>query len=147
MNKRGLVLIVVAALLGVLYAYKFTDWFEKKSIQISFRSLPDRAMNKEGASSVTFFFARQHDVDAIKVFLDEEAELKGALPIWHVVAESGSVPLTDFSYGAAIPGLRPFIKNKDPLPLKPGGAYRVVVFSGKEHGEKTFRPAASTMVN
>jgi hypothetical protein len=66
------------------------------------------------------------------------------MPIWHLVSNSNSVPIKDFTYGMAIKGMQPKIKGAVADPLVPGMAYRLFVEAGEIKLTHDFVPAART---
>ncbi|MEP6662836.1 MAG: hypothetical protein ABJC04_04130, partial [Verrucomicrobiota bacterium] len=87
MQKRTYFLIFLAITLSALYVYKFTDWFEKKQIQIKFRNLVGRG------DGVTFYLDQEYPLTSIQVVSTAEAATnKYPHAYWHLISESNSVP-------------------------------------------------------
>ena len=140
MKSRTVFLILAAVTLGAVYAYKFTDWFEPKQIQIKYRSLAvGRAATPGGADAITFYLDKEYQLTSLKVISTEEAATnKYPHALWHLVSESNSLPVTDFLYGATLPGMKPKIGGIAPEPLAGNKTYRIFIETKKLKGEKDF---------
>jgi hypothetical protein len=141
MNNRTRFLIFAALILGAVYAYKFTDWFEQKEIQIKYRSLPDRNAKKAmRADPITFYLDKEYKITSLKIIsVDEAATNKYPHAYWHLVSESNSVSITDFVYGVIPAGLKPKIAGMTAEPLQRSSNYRLFIEAGKFKGEKDFK--------
>jgi hypothetical protein len=138
MKNRTLFLVLTALILGAVYAYKFTDWFAKKEIQIKYRSMPRRSA--ASGKTVSFYLDKEYKITSIKVIsVDDAATNKYPRALWYLVSDSNSVPVTDFTYGALIAGMKPKIAGVPPEPLQGAGNYRVEIQAGKFKGEKVFQ--------
>jgi hypothetical protein len=138
MKNRTLFLVLTALILGAVYAYKFTDWFAKKEIQIKYRSMPGRSATFGNA--VSFYLDREYKITSIKVIsMDDAVTNKYPRALWYLVSDSNSVPVTDFTYGGIIAGMKPKIAGVAPEPLRGDGNYRVEIEAGKFKGEKDFQ--------
>ena len=134
MNKRAVFLLCAALLMGAAYVSFFTDWFRGERIQIKFRNNPE-----------LFVFDPPVALTSIKVFRSAElATNKYAHPLWNLVATNKAAPVQAFSYGKAIPGMKPAIANMKAEPLQPNEFYKLVVESGKSTGEKEFQHQVAT---
>jgi hypothetical protein len=132
MRKQTGLLITAALVLSAVYVVKFTDWFGHKSIQILYTYRGKRAFFGLGE--------RAEELTAIKVFrLAEISTNKYAHPLWHLKAEAGAPPVTQFTYGSAVPGMKPAVPGLAPEPLERKVQYRLVVEAGKIRGEKDFQ--------
>ncbi len=141
MKNRTLFLVFSAVILGAVYAYKFTDWFEQKKIQIKFRGLTGDAANAGGP--IIFFLDKGYNLTSLKVVaVEESATNKYPHALWHVVSESNSVLITDFSYGAIPTGMKSKIAGLAAEPLQDAIQYRLLVEAGKAKGEKVFQTKA-----
>lgn len=139
MEKRTYVLIFCAALLGAIYIYKFTDWFEEKEIQIIYRNLSPRGGGR-GAMETTFYLNKEYPLTAVKVVsVDEAATNKYPHALWQLVSESNSVPVGDFIYGESVAGMKTKIAGVAAEPLLAGAKYRIMVEAGRRKGEKVFQ--------
>jgi hypothetical protein len=77
---------------------------------------------------VLFGFDRKLKLTSVQVFPLSAIETnKYALPIWHLVSESNSVPTKDLTYGAPVKGMHPRISGTTPDSLEPGESYRLVI--------------------
>jgi hypothetical protein len=142
MKNQTKFLIFVALILGAIYAYRFTDWFGEKKIQIKYKVITGRGVAKSSPANPVMFYLmdREYRLTSIKVVaVDEAATNKYPHFYWHVVSDSNSIPLTDFMYGANVSGMKPKIAGLVPEPLKMGVNYRVFVEAGKIKGEKDFQ--------
>ena len=109
-------LIALAVVLGGFSLYLNKDWFAGDNIQIHHRSRPARAgffrRGKRPAASATdpifFAFDRKLKLTSLKVIPVSEIETKKyPHPMWQLVSDSNSVPITEWSYGWPIRGMRP----------------------------------------
>jgi hypothetical protein len=133
MNKRAAFLLLAVIVLGAVYVLKFTDWFTEKNIHILFRS--------RGKSAFFGLENREYKLNSVKVFRAEEVTTnKYARPLWHLVAttDKGSDPVTDFTYGSAIPGMKAAIDGTTPEPLQKNVKYRIFVEAQKQNGQMDF---------
>lgn len=138
MKNRTLFLIFAALILGAVYAYKFTDWFAKREIQIKYRSMPGRSAGS--GNSVSFYLDKEYKITSVKVIsVDDAATNKFPRALWHLVSDSNSIPVTDFMYGGKIAGMKPKIAALLPEPLQASGHYRILLEAGKLKGEKDFQ--------
>lgn len=133
MKNRTSFLILAALILGAVYAYKFTDWFAKKEIQIKIRDLP-------GRGGIIFYLEKEYQLTSLKVISADEAKTnKYPRALWDLVSDSNSVPVTDFSYGDSIAGMKPKVAGLRAVPLQASGNYRIFIEAGKLKGEKDFQ--------
>jgi len=142
MKNQSKFLIIAALILAAIYAYRFTDWFQEKKIQIKYRSLVERGSAKSSAAdSITFYLEAEQRLTSIKVIsADEAATNKYPHAYWHLVSDSNSLPVVDFMYGANLAGMKPKIAGLMPQPLESGANYRILIEAGKVKGEKDFQP-------
>ena len=137
-------LLILALLLAAIYAAYFTDLFKSRKIQIMYRSLPDpRNQDTNAVDAGTFYFRDKIAVKSIKVFSVPDAATN-AHPryLWNLVAMSNAIPLTDFAYGASIPGMKPFVPMQKPEPLLPRTLYHLLVEGDRLRAERDFQPRA-----
>ena len=148
MTKKNWLLISVAFVLAGAYAYYFTDWFSPKVIHIASHNArvtrAGRANANLTADLVTFKFGRAcRPTDLKVVALDEWQTNKNCLPLWHLVADTNSAPITKpFNYGQKIPGMKPEVEGTRAQPLQPGVKYRMFVTDGTAKGQHDFQPVA-----
>jgi len=153
MTRKIWLLVTFAVLLGGLSLYLNRDWFAKDNIQISHRSRPSRLVllrRKRGTDDslvdpIVFFFDRKLKLTCLKVIPVSAIETnKYPHPIWHLVSESNSVAIKDFSYGTPIQGMHPAVKGAIPDPLEPGVPYRLEIEAGPLKAEHDFTPSERT---
>jgi hypothetical protein len=147
--RKQWMLIALAVVLGGFSLYLNKDWFAKDNIHIYHRSRPARAAlfrRKKVDTSATinpivFGFDRKLKLKSLKVIPMSAIETnKYPHPIWHLVSESNSVAIKDFSYGTTIPGMHPAIEGAIPDPLEPNVAYRLEIESGPVKADHDFTP-------
>jgi hypothetical protein len=145
MTKNGIFLSVVAAILAVIYAAYFTDWFRAVSIPIVAQTRVGRPMNigrptdEPPASVVSFLFDRAHRLTRVQVVAaDDLATNKAPTALWSLVSDSASVPTKAFLYGLPIEGMKPALPRSHPQPLLPGIEYVIQVQAGKLKGRTNF---------
>ncbi len=141
MKSRTLFLIIAALILGAVYAYKFTDWFQPKQIQISFRTIDRRGEAVSGpASPITFFLGKEYPLTSLKVISVEEAVTnKYPHALWHLVPENGPALTENVRYGVVPAGMKLKIPGLNAEPLQPDTKYLLLVEAGKFKGEKEFQ--------
>lgn len=147
-------LIALAIVLGGFSLYLNKDWFTRDDIHISHRSRPQRAaMFRRGRPNpvdvatdpVLFGFDSKLRLKTVKVVpLSDIATNKYPHAIWHLVSESNSAPVKEFSYGAPIPGMHPALKGVVPDPLEPGVQYRLFIETEGRKAEHDFTAVART---
>src|SRR5208282_3676480 len=91
-----------------------------------------------------FKLGRPYKLTEIKVVvLDEWQTNKDCLPLWHLIADTNAVPITEpFVYGQNIRGMTLAVPGARAQPLQPGVTYRLFVTAGAFKGEKDFQPVA-----
>ena len=154
MTKKQWMLIALAVGLGGLSLYLNRDWFTKENIHIYHRSRPARAAlvrrkridsTASAINPIVFGFDRRLKLTCLKVIPMSAIETnKYPHPIWHLISESNSVAIKDFSYGIPIQGMHPAVKDAVPDPLEPGVAYRLEIEAGPIKGEHDFTPTERT---
>jgi hypothetical protein len=144
MSKNTVTLLVAAVLLAAVYAYYFTDWITPPIIQISPQIRPMRmARGSAGVYPVTFTLDGQYKLTSVKVVpIGALATNKNALPIWHLIPGTNSMPTKGFMYGMRIPGMVPALTNARPQRLVPGIKYRLLIESGRAKGQADFSTGA-----
>jgi hypothetical protein len=147
MTKKNWLLISVALVLASVYAIYFTDWFTPKTIHVishNVRTARANAKDDSTAVQVTFKLGRPCKLTELKVVaLDEWLTNNDCLPLWHLVADTNSAPITKpFNYGQKIPGMKPEVAGARPQPLQPGVKYRMFVTDGTARGQHDFEPVA-----
>ncbi len=138
-------MIFAAVILGAVYIYRFTDWFAEKKIQIKYRSLAERGAANT-VEPITFYLEREYPMTSLEVIsLADAATNKYPHALWHLVAASNAVPVTDFLYGQNVPGMKPKIAGVAPEPLEPNKRYRILLETTTIKGEKDFQPRAKSV--
>ena len=132
MNKTAF-LVGLALILAILYIAYFTDLLKHKNIQVFCRISP-------ASGAMVFYLDKTNSLTSIEVVTTEEARTnKYPHALWHMVAQAAPVPAMTFSYGAAIPGMKPAVSTALPETLQPGVDYSLIVESGNGlKGEKSF---------
>lgn len=143
-SKSILVLVVILGLGGLCF-YLNRDWFTKQPIQISYRVSPWLKNSPRGRSRsdlgipIVFSLDRYCRLTSLKVVKAEEvATNRFARALWELTTESNSVPLTSFSYGQRIPGMKPQVKGATPDPLEPYVMYRLILKTAKDEVQHDF---------
>ena len=111
---------IVAA---ILYVIVYGDRFRRASIQISHTH--ERVIRRPAAANARVT-PHPSGVKAV------------GSPVWHLVTQSNSNPVTVFRYGANINGMRPAETNTRALPLTNNLHYRLLVEAGKTKGSHDF---------
>ena len=146
MSKNNWLLIVALLGLTTVYAVYFTDWFRPKLIEIYDVSRQNRLhppANMPEAIPVTFGFGTRYQLNEIKVIpLDAWQTNHNAIPIWHLVSDSNSVPVKSFLYGQRLGGMRPAVPGSRAEPLAPDVTYHLELRAGKAKGEHNFTAKA-----
>ncbi len=135
MTKNGIVLSVVAVLLAAAYAYFFTDWFHKESIQIIPQIRPMRQARPVKRSPldtpvypVSFSLDGKYKLTAVKVVqADDFKTNKYATAMWELVSDSNSVPTKAIIYGLPIRGMKPKVPHARPETLQPDVTYTLLI--------------------
>ncbi len=144
MTKKNWILVLFAVALATVYAIWFTDWFRPQTVKIFYtnrnaRPALQRAARGGAMPSLIFGVNQQLRFTDVKVVsLAALATNKDALPVWHLVSDSNSVPVKSFFYGQWIGGMRPALKGVRPEPLESNVTYRLFITAGKLKGEHDF---------
>jgi hypothetical protein len=153
MTSKQWMLIALAVALGGFALYLNRDWFATDDIHIQCRSRPARTVvtrrQRPTASPETdpifFAFDRKLKLTSLKVIPLHEIETnKYPHPICHLVSDSNSVPIGEWSYPWPIRGMRPAVKGAIPDPLEPGVTYRLIIEAGKRKAQRDFVPNPRT---
>jgi len=152
MTRKQWTLIAFAVLLAGFSLYLNKDWFAKDNIQIYHRSRPARGgrpHSRVDANSeiepIVFGFDNKIKLTELKVVALRDLETnKYPHAIWHLVSDSNSVPVKDFSYGANIEGMHPAVSGVSPESLEPGTKYRLLVAAGPLKAGHDFVPVANS---
>jgi len=143
MTKKNIFLALLAVVLGGVYVVYFTDWFKPKTVQIfhTFRPVRQlRAKPRDGVlPDLRFGINQKLRITDLKVVSVEALQTnEHALPTWHLVSDSNSVPLGQFFYGQGIPGMRPAVNGSRSQPLATNVTYRLFVTAGNTTGQHDF---------
>lgn len=145
MSKTKTVLILTLILGGAgLSLYLNRDYFAPQTIQISHRVSPWLQARRGGrggdlGAPVAFTLSGYYRLKSVKVVLASEIETnKYAHPVWSLVAETNSPPISSFIYGERIRGLHPEVKGTRPDPLVPGVNYRLLVRTTSKDAQHDF---------
>jgi hypothetical protein len=141
MTKKNLLPVLFALGLAVVYAVWFTDWFQPKVVQISHtnRNLHPNRQRGNSLPNLMFRVNRQIRFTELKVVpLAVYETNKDALPVWHLVSDSNSVPVQTFYYGEWIGGMRPAVAGVRAGPLETNVTYRMFVAAGRTKGQHDF---------
>jgi hypothetical protein len=147
MTKKNWLLIFVALALAGVYVFYFTNWFTPNIIHITSHNARVIRANAKTDSTiipVTFKLGRPCKLTELKVVaLDEWQTNKDCLPLWHLIADTNSVPITQpFNYGQKITGMKSKVAAARAQPLQPGVKYRMFVTDGSAKGQHDFQPVA-----
>ncbi|HUZ08136.1 MAG TPA: hypothetical protein VMV89_11695 [Candidatus Paceibacterota bacterium] len=93
---------------------------------------------------IAFKFERPYKFNDIRVVeLAEWQTNHQCLPLWHLVADTNSVPISGpFIYGGRVSGMKLAVAGARAQPLQPGVKYRLLVTAGSAKGELDFKPTA-----
>jgi hypothetical protein len=132
MNKRTVLLICVALVLAGAYYRFFMDGHKKPGIQIFCEKSRASMMGNNASPSLIFHFPSAYDLTSVEVVNADDARTnKYPHPLWHMIAPDKPAKTTSFTYGEAIPGMKPEIATAVPEPLQPG-EYTLMVEAGKK---------------
>lgn len=143
MTQKSWILVAGLAGLVVVYAGFFTRAFRPNVIQIHHTTRPRGAIMRTGRAAgvppLTFGLDGRYRLTEIKaVPLAGWQTNAGILPVWHLVSDSNSVPVSTFVYGQRIGGMQPAVAGARPQPLVSNVVYRLFVTAGKIKGQHDF---------
>ena len=151
MTKNGITLSVIAVILAAVYAFYFTDWLRKETIQIIPTIRPGRAVaapkdpDQVPTYPVSFAFDGKYKLTSLKVVsADDLATNKYPVPLWHLVSDSNSVPIKAVTYGQPPKGMKPAVPRSRPEPLQPDIEYVLLLEAGSTKAQTNFHTAAAT---
>ncbi len=145
MTKSTIVLIAVLVVIAGVYVVYFTDLFAPTTIQILAQVRPSRAVQAgpPGLTStypVSFAFDRKLRLTEVRVVNSEDAATnKFPHALWHLIADSNSVPTKAILYGQPLRGLKSKVPHARPDPLEPDVKYKLYVTAGKLKGQIEFK--------
>jgi hypothetical protein len=139
MRKKELFWICVLLIVGGIYIRYFSHWFEKPEIAISASQRPMRhGTNLE--LQVVFALNGDYNLTSVKVVPMKGDQIdSSAVPAWHFISDSNSVPIRAFRYGQTIHGMKPALKGVHPDALTPGVVYRLILTTDNGTGHKDFK--------
>ena len=153
MTRKTWTLIALAVVLGGISLYLNNDWFAGDAIQIHHRSRPGqggvfrrtRRPAVLATAPIFFVFDRKLKLTSLKVIPVSDIETnKYPHPIWHLVATTNSVRITEFTYGGYIQGMRPAVPGATADPLEPGVKYRLLIEAKGAKAQHDFVPTPRT---
>lgn len=151
MTKKNWLLTAALLVLATVYVIYFTDWFKPKTIHIFHVSRANTRMmrHQDGEQPdtipVLFGLGYRYNLTEVKVYRLSEWETNHeALPLWHLISSSNSIPIKQFIYGQYIRGMKPAIPGMRPEPLEPDVTYHLILEAGHIKGEHDFttKPAS-----
>jgi hypothetical protein len=143
MNKRTVILVGAILVLAAAYNLAFFfDWHKRTDIQIFCEKSRRAILRRSETPGLIFHFVKSYPLTSIEVVAAEDARTnKYPHALWHVLAADAPVPVTSFSYGAAIHGMKPEIPTAVPEPLQADTEYLLLVEAGKNvKGKLPFQP-------
>lgn len=148
MSKRDWKLLLLAVALGGAYVYFFTDFLRPPRIEIFAQIRAMGAPMRRGGAGpaadicpVTFNIGQKYELISVKVVEEQDYERsKGsAKALWHLIADTNSLPTKGFLYGALIPGMKPATPRAKAEVLQTNITYRLFIESvGGLKGTTTF---------
>jgi hypothetical protein len=131
MTKRSLILIGVAVVLGLVYAW-YSDFFRAPEIDILAQVRPSRKSRAPAGDTpvdpVSFAFRQKISLASVRVVsAEDEKTNKFPHELWHLISDSNSVPVKVISYGESIRGMKPKVPRARPEPLEPDVIYRLYI--------------------
>jgi hypothetical protein len=153
MSKKEIMLVASAVILAGVYLCCFTDWLKNKPITVEHSVRPNVVVpSRRGNGNpvnpspyvVSFSLGRDYKLTSVKVVSAAEYQTNHqALPLWHLVGDSRSVPTRSIVYGMPVEGMKPFLAGANAQPLTPGVEYRLLVEAGGTRGKHDFKIADS----
>lgn len=141
MTKNNLLLVFLAIGLAIVYVIWFSDWFQPKTIHIyhADRGGQRVAVRGNALPGLKFGLRPECRITELKVVSLAQYETnKDAVPVWHLISDSNSIPVKFFFYGQYIAGMRPVIKGARAEALETNVTYRMFLTAGKVKGEHDF---------
>lgn len=146
MNLKNITLAVSIAVLAVVYAIYFTDWFRPKNIQIitQIRPMLQRGAT-QGVFPVAFGLNAKYQITSIQVFPAKELATNDLTPpVWSLAGDPKSAPVKAFSYAGSVAGMKPATAGVPPTPLHPGEEYVLIVETEGKVGRTNFFAGGKT---
>ncbi|HSY44093.1 MAG TPA: hypothetical protein VK811_09275 [Candidatus Acidoferrum sp.] len=145
MNKKQNWLIAAFVILAALYVCFFTNWFKSKTIKIfdTSRQTMRQVRHHRGEDAdlpyVLFGMEGKFKLTEIKVVsLASFQTNPNTPPLWHLISDSNSTPVQQFTYGQRIRGMKPAFAGAEPEDLETNVMYRLIVSAGKIKGQHDF---------
>jgi hypothetical protein len=148
MAKKQWFFLAVFVMLAAFFVYAFTDWGRRPGMQISHaasvrkpnaNAKPRARNNNTNLPVMRFNLDRAYPLTEVKVVrLSEWRTNPLALPLWHLITDSNSVPTRRFNYGAPLRGMKPIAPRVRPQPLETNVGYRLFLTAGPVQGQHDF---------
>lgn len=149
MAKKQWMLLAVFLSLAIVYVCAFTHWGRRTTIQIAYATdtkpagiiRPRVNVGSVTTANVRFNLDRLYRLTEVKVVrLADWQTNNSALPLWHLISDSNSVPIRRFYYGVPIRGMKPAVPGAWPTPLETNVTYRLFLAAGSVQGQRDFSP-------
>jgi hypothetical protein len=144
MDKKQTWLIAALVIVAAVYLCFFTGWFKPKTIRIFDTSRQTiRRMRHKGNQDLPYvLFGLEGNFKLTEIRVVPLASFQtNALtpPIWHLVSDSNSPPVQQFTYGQRIRGMKPAFAGAEPQDLETNVTYHLIVCAGRIRGEHDFK--------
>ena len=140
MSKKNIALILLVVVLGAIYLVYFADSFRSPDIQVSARPRIERS--RRGGSetfSVSFSFDQKCRLTELRtVAVADIATNKYPHALWHLIAETNTIPLKGVVYGETPKGMKSKVPKTRAEPLQPETKYRLFVEADGRKGQVDF---------
>jgi hypothetical protein len=138
MTKKNLLLTTLLLVLATIYVVWFSGWFQPKIMHISHTERPTFRRGRR-SDNLIFSVNGEFRLSEIKVVPLAVLETNwDALPVWHLISDSNSVPVRNFFYGQRIRGMRPSLGDVPADPLETNVMYRIFIKAGRVKGQQDF---------
>ncbi len=148
MTKNGIVLSIIAVILGTCYVCFFTDWFRKDTIQIIPTIRPGRPAanpsnpDQEAVYPISFTLDGKYKLTSVKVVSASDLATNNyPAPLWHLVSDSNSIPTKSIVYGYPIKGMKAAVPRARPEPLAADIEYILLLEAGQVKARTNFHTA------
>jgi hypothetical protein len=141
MERKSWMLVVVMALLGIVYIFRFSDILRTPHIQINVTYRPF-APNAQPGDVLPMVFGLDADWRLTSLIVERLETGKPPRPVWRLKSDKGSDPVRGFLYGQTIAGM---VTPPGPAPerLEAGAEYRVELKAGRATGAIDFSPKSA----
>ena len=136
MAKKNSWLVAALIVLAGIYVCFFTSWFKPRTIKIFYTTRPMRSFVMRHYGPPVFFgLEGNFRLTEVKVvpLADFQAH-PDAPPLWHLITDSKSPPVSRFVYGQRIRGMKPAVAGEGPQMLQTNVMYRLFVAAGSIKG-------------